>query len=351
MRDDDILDLVRRQEELASSRYHQGVIIQPGALGDCILTLPLARAMKETLGLRAVDLIGRSEYISIFPGRTCIGKIRTMEAIEFHRLFVSSASFELEQQDRLIEAFAPYEWITTFLGGDETDFERNLIFAGNCSSGTEVTSVELKPATKLSCHIAEHYIRQFVEKNKEHVNPVPFDATEKLVFATRADSSTGQAILADLKLRHGRTVAIQPGSGSSHKNWPLDNFIRTALILRESDMDVAFLLGPAEVERYDAPILNRLSAAGICASGLILSEVMGLLSQMSAFLGNDSGITHLAGAMGVPSLAVFGPTASASYRPIGPKVSVVDIPVDEFALHSEELCRKVASQILVLADR
>jgi ADP-heptose:LPS heptosyltransferase len=53
-----------------------------------------------------------------------------------------------------------------------------------------------------------------------------------------------------------------------------------------------------------------------------LAQVLGFLSCADAFIGNDSGITHLAAALGVRTLAVFGPTNPAVYKPTGPAVTV-----------------------------
>jgi len=53
-----------------------------------------------------------------------------------------------------------------------------------------------------------------------------------------------------------------------------------------------------------------------------LTQVLGILSCADGFVGNDSGITHLAAAMGVRTLAVFGPTNPAVYRPVGPAVEI-----------------------------
>jgi ADP-heptose:LPS heptosyltransferase len=53
-----------------------------------------------------------------------------------------------------------------------------------------------------------------------------------------------------------------------------------------------------------------------------LAQVLGLLSCSNGFIGNDSGITHLAAALGIRTLAVFGPTNPAVYIPIGPAVKV-----------------------------
>ena len=55
-------------------------------------------------------------------------------------------------------------------------------------------------------------------------------------------------------------------------------------------------------------------------SGLALEELAGVLASASLYLGNDSGVTHLAAAVGAPTIAVFGPTDPVIWAPVGPRV-------------------------------
>ncbi len=351
MKDNSIFGPLKRQEDLADRRYHQGLIIQPGALGDCVLTLPLAAFMMDAMRLQSLDVIGHSEHIVMFPGRTCVTKIRSMEAIPLHRLFSDSRSFDLPEHDPLIAAFEPYEWIVTFLGGEDTDFERNLIYTANCTSGTEVTSLDLKAPDGICGHISKYYISQFIEKNAGNAWPAAFSDSRQFIVPMYADVERGRNILAEAGLQAGSTVIIQPGSGSGNKNWPLENFISVASSLQKEGLDAAFLLGPAEIERFDAPTIEQITDAGKCLWGLSISDVIAVLSQAFAFLGNDSGITHLASSMGVATTVIFGPTVSSVYRPIGPKVVVFDVPAAEFAGQCGDLRQAIAAQILGLTGR
>jgi heptosyltransferase III len=351
MRDDNIFDVLKREEEHAARRYHQGLIIQPGALGDCILTLPLARFMLEELRLQSLDIVGHSEYISIFPGRTCVSKIRSMEAIPFHRLFTDHRNFDLEEHDPLVPAFAPYEWIATFLGGEDTDFEKNLIYTSNCTSGTDVTSIDLKAPSDLPCHIAEYYIRQFVHKNREHIEPVEFDPSRQLIAPMRSDASVGQGILDEAGLGTAPIVIVQPGSSGTRKNWAIDNFVSVVGQLRQEGFGAAFLLGPAEMQNLPPTTLEGLADTAPCLSGLILAEVVASLSRATAFLGNDSGITHLAAAMGIPTVAIFGPSSPSWYKPIGPRAATFNMSAEEFARSDGSLSKSIVTQIISLAGR
>lgn len=116
-----------------------------------------------------------------------------------------------------------------------------------------------------------------------------------------------------------RFVAVHAGSGSSRKNWPVERFARVAHALADG---AAFLWveGPAdtptEPSALDIPTWVR-------ARSLPLRTLAAVLSRASVYLGNDSGVTHLAAAAGAPTVAVFGPTDPAQWSPLGPSVGIV----------------------------
>ena len=96
---DDILELLREEGAEAARKAHRGLIIQPGAVGDCILTLPVAEFMKEMLDLGGVDMLGHAEYIAFLPGRSCVDRIISIDSLDMHRLFADSKGFDVADRD------------------------------------------------------------------------------------------------------------------------------------------------------------------------------------------------------------------------------------------------------------
>ena len=120
----------------------------------------------------------------------------------------------------------------------------------------------------------------------------------------------------------GRVVAIHPGSGSPRKNWPLERFIETAKTLKaKGTVQPVFLLGEAERDMV-AMLVERCPECPLI-TGLDIVELASDLRACVAYLGNDSGVTHLAAAVGVPVLDLFGPTDPAIWAPRGARVRVV----------------------------
>ncbi len=327
----DILSLVQARDAQAAREAQRAVIVQPGALGDCILTLPLAQTMKKALRLGGVDIIGHAEYLGFLPGRSCVDSIRSIDSTDLHRLFAEAVSFNLADPDPLIGMFADYAWIVTFLGDPGSNFERNLIFTAHCSHSAEVCAMPLKPPGEAKQHVAAYYVSQFADHAGLSRHKAKLPGKTPLIRPTRSDRTLGRQWLRQEGLDLSRKlVVLHPGSGGRHKCWHIENFTTLAANLRRAGCEVMFLLGPAEVERLDHSDMQRLREAAKCCRDLPLSQVIGLLCCAHAFVGNDSGTTHLAAGMGLPTVALFGPTDPARYAPLGPTVKVIRDPSPGF---------------------
>jgi heptosyltransferase III len=333
---------------LAAQQGQRGVILQPGAIGDCILTLPLAELMKETVCPGGVDIIGHTEYLGMLPGRSCVDAVKSLDSMSLHRLFAGEGDFELADGDPLIMAFAGYSWIASFLGEPNSDFERNLIFTVNCSHSAEVITLAMKPDAEHNIHVSDFYRKQFVEQSQllsqEHNSAVGMP----LIRPTQADIYRGKEILAENGIMPTKkAVVIHPGSGGAHKCWRLDNFLSVARILAKEGVEVVFLFGPAEAERFSESAIAGIRTAGKLLTNLSLAEVLGVLGCSRGYIGNDSGITHLAAAVGIRTVVVFGPTEPAIYGPLGPAVTILRSDETDFAgAISEELQQQAVAALL-----
>ncbi|MHC4604057.1 MAG: glycosyltransferase family 9 protein, partial [Planctomycetota bacterium] len=307
----------------AARAARRGVILQPGAIGDCILTLPLAEFMKNRLGLGGIDILGHTEYIGILPGRTCVDGIRSIDSMDLHRLFSETKAFDLADGDPLINVFADYVWIATFLGEPNSSFEQNLIFTANCSHSAEVITLSMQPPKDFGEHLADFYIQQFISQSGLSLQPWRVRRGDCLIKSTKADVNRGRELLEEIDVDFSEElVVIQPGSGGEHKCWHLDNYLAVAKELSSRGIEVIFLLGPAEVDRFSKGTIKNINSFARCLTDLSLTQVLGLLSCADGFVGNDSGITHLSAGLGIKTLGVFGPTNPAVYGPIGPAITV-----------------------------
>jgi hypothetical protein len=142
-------------------------------------------------------------------------------------------------------------------------------------------------------------------------------------------------------------LAVHPGSGSPRKNWPADRF---AALLDRTSPDRPWLLveGPADADAVAG--LARMHGARR-ASELAPRTLGALLSQAGAYVGNDSGVTHLAAAWGAPTLALFGPTSPDVWSPLGPRVRTLRSPSAAMAGLDVEAVHAALSELATCSGR
>jgi hypothetical protein len=307
----------------------QAAIIHPGAIGDCVLVLPLAQYLKETLGYHCIDLIAHTDYVRFYPGRTPVDQIRSIEGLPLHRLFAQAGEFTVGEKDVLVEAFSKYEHVISFLGTDNGPFEENLLFAIHCSHSGETTMMPLSGAADE--HTSQFYIRRLALNNGLEIPNHPV-LTNTWISGLPEDMATGMDILWRSGIGPQEAVCvIHPGSGSDIKCWPMDHFHAVTELVLGQKLKPIFLLGPAEKQRLSEQDIQKIQTIAPLLTDLSLENVLGVLSCADCVLGNDSGISHLAGAMGKKTIAIFGPTNPVQYKPLGPNVYVVHATDTDFA--------------------
>ncbi len=142
-----------------------------------------------------------------------------------------------------------------------------------------------------------------------------------VIPATFADAAARR--LRELGLANRRWLAIHPGSGSPTKNWPAATLAALAQRLRgELGLAPVVVAGPADDLALSA-LLAHLPWAPVVLHNLPLVELAGLLMGAAGYLGNDSGPTHLAAMLDLPTLALFGPTDPAVWSPRGRRVRIL----------------------------
>jgi ADP-heptose:LPS heptosyltransferase len=127
-------------------------------------------------------------------------------------------------------------------------------------------------------------------------------------------------------------VVLHPGSSGPVKAWPTQKFVAVAERLSQTGSTVRALLGPRDLEWMAAADVERLGAVAELCRPQSLVELWQQISSAAFFLGHDSGPTHLAGIIGVPAFALFGPTDPVIWGPLGPRVHVMRAPLSSLAV-------------------
>ena len=119
-------------------------------------------------------------------------------------------------------------------------------------------------------------------------------------------------------------IVMAPTANWLPKIWPVERFAAAYQALSRGNAVPVVLAGPGATERATAaPLLAALPGAIDLVGLLSLPEIAAVLSRAALFIGNDSGLMHVAAAAGAPTLGLFGPTNPTEYAPAGPRARAV----------------------------
>jgi Glycosyltransferase family 9 (heptosyltransferase) len=269
---------------MASLIYHAG------ALGDFITTLPAMSAWRRLHRSQSIVLLGKAAHGEIAP-RGLFDEVWEAGASQFAPLFGSGA-----------ERASP-------LAARLSAFQSALLF---CSA-----------SSRLGSNLARLGVEEMLRQDPFPAERAPVVDYHLSLFpglSFTAEDREPQIHCSDgmLEVPH-MTAALHPGSGDTRKNWPLARFKELAEKLEAAGWAVRWLLGPAEEGL-------ALPAGSQAWRNVPLRHLAAALAACSVFVGNDSGITHLAAACGCPTVALFGATDPAVWAPRGRVVAVLQSP-------------------------
>ncbi|HHI68632.1 MAG TPA: hypothetical protein ENJ97_04825 [Planctomycetes bacterium] len=265
------------------------VAVRRGALGDTLLFLPVLEAFRRAFPGEETLFVGNGDYLELVSLAGLAEKTASASTwpplLDLHRRRGISGPPPPE----LARAFRVLlEW------EEDREWGRVRLFRPGPEKGVR------KPLT----------LQVLSRLGLEESAPWPPPPLETLKKALAAKAGEGG--------REGKPLAVlHPGAGSPGKAWPAGRFAGLGRLLEERGWEVRVLLGPVEEERGPGPALFREEGLSV----EVLREVLDLgrrLAGASLYVGNDSGPSHLAAALGVPSLVLFGPTDPLVWGPPWP---------------------------------
>ena len=255
------------------------LLIRPGAIGDCILSLPALECL-------------RAAYTEVWVPSAVAPLIRFADRARS----IASTGLDLlgldgvEPPPRLLENLREFDSIFSWYGSNRAEF-RDCVRALRLP----VTFLDALPPAGNRMHAADFFLGAAGCPGQAAAPRIPTPAVQRGDFAV-----------------------IHPFSGSARKNWPIEKYRGLA---RRLAMPVQWCAGPSEA-LDDAVRFDDLYDLGCW------------LATAGLYAGNDSGITHLAAVVGTPVVALFGPTDPAIWGPRGERVRIVSgelaaIPVEQ----------------------
>ena len=269
------------------------LVVHTGGIGDFILLTPtLAELAKHCV----VELLGHRERLALAVAMGIARTANDLDTADFHSVFT-------EPSHRLEVFCSRFSRAIVWMRDEDGAIQRGLEAAGipdvKCYPGL--------PPDGWGRHASEYY-------------------AESLHF--RIGDTPRLGVLAET----GYPLLVHPGSGGRNKNWPLEDFVHVVQRLSGRERTAGWILGPAEEGITPPPgahVIYRQSLVGLAR----------VLAGARLYIGNDSGITHLAAASGCPTVAIFGATDPAVWAPRGSHVRMVKAapwPVPEQVIDAAE---------------
>jgi ADP-heptose:LPS heptosyltransferase len=284
------------------------IVLRACALGDLVLTGPLLHRIEEAF------LVAHGEHVELARAAGWVGGGLDADLAGLHALYSPQpdpARLAAPLRERLARAES-----VLVLG--RPGARRDTLLRGLRASGAGDLHAH-DPLPPAGVHAADHLARAFPG--------APEPAQPRIALSERVLALREQA-LARAGIDPGaRLIALHPGAGSPAKCWPAARWAELWRALG-CQASAVVICGPADLDAarelsqdIDSPVLTEPP----------LPELAAVLAGCAALLGHDSGISHLSAALGVPTLALFGPTDPLGWAPRGPRVSVLQAPDGELA--------------------
>ena len=267
------------------------LVIRGGAIGDFILTLPALAALRKQFPQAHLTVLGYPHIAVLAELGGQAHETRSIEAGPLAGFFARNGTLDPALQ----EFFGSFHIIVSYLYDPDEIFQTNV---RRCTQAQFIAGPH-RPNEAENLHATEVFLKPLERLAIFHADAIP-----------RLPLSSPPSTLP--------TLAIHPGSGSAKKNWPEEHW--GALLHRvvlETDWSVLLVGGEAEVERLQRlASLVPIERLEVCLHRP-LPEVARRLVACRAFLGHDSGITHLAAAVGLRGATLWGETNASIWRPSG----------------------------------
>ena len=273
------------------------LVIRGGAIGDFILTLPAIAALRRQFPEAFLEVLGYPHIARLALAGGLADRVQSIEARALAEFFARHGDL----QEELVEYFSEFDLIISYLYDPDQIFQTNV---ARCTRAQFIPAPH-RPDETSRLHASRSFLKPLERLAIFDADPVPDLGLSKQV------SRRSQ-------------IALHPGSGSEQKNWPEEKWADlTQHLINLTAHNLLVIGGEAESDRVQR-LGAALSPARVrFAQNLPLPELASLLNESTLFIGHDSGISHLAAAVGLPGLLLWGETDQEIWRPPSEKMVIL----------------------------
>jgi heptosyltransferase-2 len=289
-------------------------------IGDAIMTTPAVRSIRDNFPRAHISILAKPWVAPIFDNSNHVDDVLIFDGTERHKGFWGKLRLAKELRQYRFDAAILLQnafeaALITFLAGIPLRIGYNT----DARSLLLTHSVACKPEFK-KVHQTRYYLNILREIGLKDADPA-------LYFVV---SSKQRQRAKEILGKHGLSgsngiVGINPSATfGPAKQWHPERFARLADKIREFSGLSILIFGGPEDRQLGREIAQMMNYAPLDLSGKTdLEEAMALIEQCCLFVTNDSGLMHVAAALNVPLVAVFGSTNSTTTGPLGSKSRVV----------------------------
>jgi heptosyltransferase III len=271
------------------------LVIRGGAIGDFILTLPVLAALRQQFPRTHLEVLGYPHIAQLALAGGMATRVQSIEGRPMAMFFARNGKLA----EDLVDYFSEFDVIISYLYDPDGIFKTNV---GRCSQAQFIVGPH-RPDESRNVHATEVFLKPL-----ERLAIFEPDAVPRLEIKKAFETT----------IATGRWLAVHPGSGSEDKNWPESKWQELLEYLaRATTLNLLLAGGEAERERLERLAATLPPTRIKVMQSAPLSELARWLASCIGFVGHDSGITHLAAAVGVRSLVLWGNSQEAIWRPRG----------------------------------
>jgi ADP-heptose:LPS heptosyltransferase len=304
------------------------LLVRFSSIGDLLLTTPLIRALRTRHPTARISMVVREDM-----AETVRHNPRLSEVITWKRgspLGALAATLRQTEWTHRLDLHGSLRTLALrqLVGGRWSGYSKHrvrrtlLIRSGGARGGP------LGP-------VAERYFEAAVG-----LDVVPDGGPAEFFVTAEAQREAAEFLTANGVGRERTMIALAPGAAHATKRWPLEHWEALARRLRAT-CDLVVLGGPGDREAA-AAIAEAGGPGAVSAAGRFsLSGTAALLKQSRAMVGGDTGVTHLATAVGTPAVALYGPGVEAfGFFPYRARATVLqrDLPCRPCTPHGGPAC-------------
>jgi heptosyltransferase III len=284
------------------------LVLHPGSLGDVLLALPAMRALRAAFPNHVVGLMAQAEVSRLLLIGAEVHKCFSLEGSSLANMLADGRFMDAEMEQWLLSCDVAVGWMADphqILDSVLRQFRIPHILIGSPHS-PEYRSI--------------HQSDRFLESIKSVISMRCHHTTLRVPHDTIQEAASRLTSIGMLRSRP--LVMVHPGSGSRHKC--VDTRLLANLLNKYCNNGVLPLVigGPADADMLTALRLTCSEPFRVLEN-LDLVSIAGIITHADRFIGHDSGLTHLAASLQVPTIALFGPTDPHRWAPRGSHVTVV----------------------------